>query len=469
MHTLLFEPTDVLFFRDGRPMGGSLSGHASGWPLPTVTSAALHAALHRADLAKIFGRKVHGHDHHRRQGGGSVADVRKFGSLSTAGPFPVLTSGEWLFPRPLDVGMGRDGDHKEFNSTAASLAPRKDGYTDGSSSLPAPLKYPVASTLPPTKATPAPWWTAAAWNAYLNDTVQVDGSLFHKDTEFADTEHSYGIGMDSETQAQDGARFYSAHYLRMKPECRIGLIASAMDKVDGSPENKDDLIATLFPNSNARTPIVVGGQQRLCTVERRCGEALRLPRGRAEGFQDKDGVFRVKWVLFSPAIYPAISAQSDKGIVAHSGGWLPNWIAATEQSFDGETVPAGSVLLLDGPGKDKARRKHLKPGKRIDAQLVAAVVGKPIPVTGYALAHKDAERPHGTAKPTYLAVPAGSIYYFETGSAETAKKLADALNWHGATNGNEIANRRSTLMGEKGFGLGVCGSWTFYDGPVPST
>ena len=24
-------------------------------------------------------------------------------------------------------------------------------------------------------------------------------------------------------------------------------------------------------------------------------------------------------------------------------------------------------------------------------------------------------------------------------------------------------NRRSTLMGEKGFGLGVCGTWDFYE------
>ena len=50
MNTILLEPTDVLFFRDGRPMSGSLSGHGAAWPLPNVISHAFHAALHRAAL-----------------------------------------------------------------------------------------------------------------------------------------------------------------------------------------------------------------------------------------------------------------------------------------------------------------------------------------------------------------------------------------------------------------------------------
>ena len=44
-----------------------------------------------------------------------------------------------------------------------------------------------------------------------------------------------------------------------------------------------------------------------------------------------------------------------------------------------------------------------------------------------------------------------------------AGKLAAALNWHGSTAGTEIKNRRSTLLGEKGYGLGVCGTWEFYE------
>ena len=65
------------------------------------------------------------------------------------------------------------------------------------------------------------------------------------------------------------------------------------------------------------------------------------------------------------------------------------------------------------------------------------------------------------AQSTHLAVPAGAVYHFETEKDEDARNLAAALNWHGGTNGTEIKNRRSTLLGEKGFGLGVCGTWQF--------
>ena len=87
MNTILLQPTDVLFFRDGRPMSGSLAGHGAAWPLPNVVNAAFHAALHRAGFGED---EVH---KHRRGGRGVYAESaqrdRKFGSLVTAGPFPV--------------------------------------------------------------------------------------------------------------------------------------------------------------------------------------------------------------------------------------------------------------------------------------------------------------------------------------------------------------------------------------------
>jgi hypothetical protein len=43
------------------------------------------------------------------------------------------------------------------------------------------------------------------------------------------------------------------------------------------------------------------------------------------------------------------------------------------------------------------------------------------------------------------------------------RKLAAALNWRRSeANPITIKNQRSTLLGEKGFGLSVCGSWSFY-------
>ena len=297
-----------------------------------------------------------------------------------------------------------------------------------------------------------------------------DSGHFCSHTDFCDAEPQIGIALDSTAQTTAEHEFYSAHYLRLHDRARLGLLAG------NSPAGGDALVE-LFPSSTPAT-ILVGGQQRLCHAERTdvTGHPLPLPRGLSGFAPDADGKCRVKWVLLTPALWPRIADEDAEGnrvftkdgrpVILHPGGWLPNWIAAEETNLKGETVPPGGVLLLDGPGKDKARRKRLTPGKRIAARLVAALVPKPVVVTGWALgdASDDPDRPAG-AKSTHLAVSAGAVYYFETEgprAAEDAKALACALNWHGDSDGTAIRNRRSTLCGEKGFGLGVCSEWTFH-------
>jgi len=115
-----------------------------------------------------------------------------------------------------------------------------------------------------------------------------------------------------------------------------------------------------------------------------------------------------------------------------------------------------------------AQKKYARKSRA--ARLVAAIVPKPIVVTGWALGIPGPEDDHpatatvGGAKSTHLAVPAGAVYYFEADSPEAAAQLAATLNWHGGdTNDAEIKNRRSTLLGEKGYGLGVCGTWQFFE------
>jgi len=130
-----------------------------------------------------------------------------------------------------------------------------------------------------------------------------------------------------------------------------------------------------------------------------------------------------------------------------------------------------------GESRDVWRKRLARDVRPIQARLVAARVPKPIVVTGWSeRLHEIAagkladggERlvQHGP-RPTHLAVPAGAVYYFEADSAEEAKKLAAALNWHGdsksSDSGGTVRNRRSTLLGEKGFGLGVCGTWEFFE------
>ena len=138
MNTILLHPTDILFFRDGRPMGGSLSGHGAAWPLPNIVNHAFHAALHRAQIEGVHkhvpGRSSSKRDYSEEN---RKANGRPFGSLRTAGPFPVCTNGTaatWFFPRPADA----DDSGKPVLLPTEAL---------GSSSLPSPLRYAVGSTI----------------------------------------------------------------------------------------------------------------------------------------------------------------------------------------------------------------------------------------------------------------------------------------------------------------------------------
>jgi hypothetical protein len=137
---------------------------------------------------------------------------------------------------------------------------------------------------------------------------------------------------------------------------------------------------------------------------------------------------------------------------------LPNWICPQ----------TGEVLLKFGDAAREKRegretwRRRVRQQKSISAKLVAAIIPKPLVVTGWALPDEAAGE-SGGAQSTHVAVPAGAVYYFEADSADEARKLAAVLNWHGCeSNPTAIKNRRSTLLGEKGFGLGVCGTWQFY-------
>jgi CRISPR-associated protein Cmr3 len=438
MNTLFLQPTDVLFFRDGRPMSGSLAGHTAAWPLPDVTNHALHAALHRAALDNV-------HTHRRgRSGCYSNERDRKFGSLLTAGPFPVDALQRWFFPRPRDA--------QRNSSVAVTLAPIpsltqvQDDSWNGSS-LPAPLEYAAANTCQPSKdAGGEPWISADAFQEYLHGgelQSPRDGAHFLADESIADKEATLGIAIDPETQTTGlgtaAGKIYTAHYLRLREGFRLGMFAEALDKEHGKQGEKRDLLGLLF--NGHPTQIVVGGQQRICTAELAPIRPLPLPRGlsaQSDFVPLPNGKVAVKWVLISPALWPQIPPMKKDGSMqnAHPGGWLPNWVFLNWDADGREANPDkrnGAVLLTAGPGLRKAQRTQSSAGSAISARLVAAIVPKPLVVTGWALPNAaDPDRlAEGGAKSTHLAVPSGAVYYFEAESLESAVALAQALNWHG--------------------------------------
>jgi CRISPR-associated protein Cmr3 len=479
-------PQDLLFIGDGRPMevGVGSGGHGARWPAPSVMFDAIHAALWRAfpepeswEYTHHFGRSGY------RNYGDDAPKTKRFGSLTTVGPFPVK-EGRWLFPRPLDVTLGPK-EHAGSTKVDAEkgtkphlwlMAPLPEN-DPGKSDLTLPLAVGaesrrlrlVASRTMPGKAEPAPWWTRAAYTRYLEGTLDgqpdeagvEDGAgnsaaemLPHD--ELFEGEWTTGIGMDAESGSQDGKRIYSAEYLRLKDKVSLGISAAL-------PVGKAPSVEGIDRLWNGSGTVIVGGQQRACHVERviQGSAAELLPRG--------GGItgHRVKWVLFSPAVYPAIEAGTDKQgqpLQAHPGGWLPNWICPR----------TGQVLLKRGAVDRQGQSREVwrvqvraLPGFAPETRLVAARVGKPQVLTGWsdsfhANHHDVGPDGRGSAvgpKPTLLAVPAGSVYYFECASEAEARDLAAALNWHGAPGGTGVVNRRSTLLGEKGFGLGVCGNW----------
>ena len=472
MNQLLLAPTDLLFFRDGRPMGGSLSGNGAAWPLPTVTNAALHAALWRSGLAN----QSHAHG---RNGPDAVNRAERFGSLTTAGPFPVCTQGAaptWFFPAPADARCnpvldvsGKQTGLGKIENTFTPVAP----LSGSKSSNPLPLN--VASLIPPSKDTTSPWWSEGAWASYLGTSSrgtsetdrQTHSRVFTKnDADFSSREATIGIGISPETGAQDGEHIYSAHYLRLHEGWNLGLFAETAEKFTESEMHgsRRDLIPELINQSHQ---LLTGGQQRLCTASLRilpANERLPLPLGRTSNFTTAtlnclvgtQPRHLVKWVLLTPAIFPALDTISP----THPGGWLPSWIHPTEH-----TVQLRAPLPPRNVASESrnAYRTRVQIQPTITACLVAAMVGKPLPVTGWSLGtteNPEALPRNSGAKSTHFAVPAGSVYYFACDSAAAAGQLAAALNWHGDTAGTTIRNRRSTLLGEKGFGLGVCGTWT---------
>ncbi len=483
-------PQDVLFFRDARPMTSDQGsgGHGARWPEPHLVFDALHRRLHEAFPSE---QKWEQRDDGKRQGKNERARDKKpqrFGSLSTVGLFPwpgkdtADKDVRWLFRCPADVVKAETDVKPGPNTKARVLHPLPCGDSDAKTNLPVSwLKYVAASSEPPSKKTPPEWWSRTAWKAYLSDAplpadkqrTPKENAHLRSSAELGLGEWHTGIGMNPETQTQDGKRIYSAEYLRLRPAISFGFAATLpYKKTEHLTEvtEGDEKLPKLW---EASTLLPIGGDQRIASVEPHNGTnclgeflPMSLPVGDFKPVQGSKEVL-VKWVLFTPAIYPAIATESKGGAAmnAHPGGWLPNWIC---QATGKVLLRSGDTTRRRGEHRETWRKRVREELGPIAARLVGACIPKPIVITGYSRrAHRDGEA--AGARETLLAVPAGAVYYFQVESEEAARELVAALSWHGKGDGSRVVNRRSTLHGEKGYGLGVCGKWSVYPGnPEPA-
>lgn len=397
LYELNIDPRDLLFFRDARPIGGSAEGAGGSWPLPAVFYAAMRSALLNRWPAGL--PDFESTDHHFSEEEDEKGINATFGDLKTIGPFPVLKE-HLLVPTPLDVEPG------------GLMAPVQ---IDGASNLPEPLTYAVASMAPPTKETVGSWTNLDQLERYLAG----EKPTTTKNDEVFLVEDRPGVGIDPETGSHLEGIFYQSQYLRLQPEASMTAFAECRGIKRGQ-KHGEDILAELFSDCS-RLPFVFGGQRGLAYLEAR-RDRRRLPDPVIAGT-------RVKWVLLSPALF--------------RDGWRPGWVDAEGRVQLKQAMPERTDFRTR-----REWRKAIEATPAIRAKLVAARIGKPVVYSGWKL-DRNRDNAGGDAKPTRLLVPAGSVYYFDCGSEADAHALAKTL--HGQV--------KSDLLGEKGFGSGVCGVW----------
>ena len=254
--------------------------------------------------------------------------------------------------------------------------------------LPLPLVFAFRARTPE-KREPRHWLSGHEYWNYLRGEAAAVG-----EPELYDGERRLGIAVDAASGAADKGRLYQAEYLRLREGVSLAFEASCDVKPKGETGTVD-----VFEKFGIPQELLLGGQQGVVRLRKADFAGIEPPRIASR---------HVRWTLLAPAVFLA--------------GWLPGWCADSRKIPEAEKEPPGTVMFKDCSF----------------ARLIAARIGKPLVFSGWRL--------RTGPKPTVFAVPAGSCYVFDCGTAENAQMLADRLNFKPC----------SDRFGEKGFGVGVC-------------
>ncbi|MBI4444698.1 MAG: hypothetical protein HY645_02215 [Acidobacteria bacterium] len=419
MKTFDFKPNDTLFVRDARPIAaGNVYGRGANWPLPTVLHGALRTALLRnADCLPLKKDKDKTPRNGRVPG---KLGTTAFDWLHLHGPFPVRDAKELFFPAPRDLVKSKSRD---FEFLRLIERPKGKGSEFLDNLQGGFLQQIPASFEEPSKEPQPDWISSGLLQQYLTgDAIPaIENVLWRR-------EHRIGVAINPATHGAVPGQLYGTEHLRLadKVSLRFAVAERPAHKTDHMKE------AGVTLDSLDGTILQLGGEQRFGRIAG-VSEDLVLPRVEL-------ATQYLKWMLVIPAIF--------------SHGWYPGWIGT-----DGRVM----LRVIDKDARRALRRQRRDagwqydeasdPAQRIRARLVAACIGKPRVMSGWELLREETEvdekKNKGGGRPTFLAVPAGSVFYFETDSEAETLKLQAALQ-----------NRcRSDYLGEKGLGLGVCGTW----------
>ena len=409
MNPVLLEPTDLLFFRDGVPMSaGQGRGAGCRMPFPSTLHEAFRASLLTAYHKSTSGKMVPGRPRGAPRKGNwhklsHETDVlissKAYQSLCTIGPFPWTEKTGILLPVPLDVAWENiPGTPNEAPPGALRTLQllREQPASAGSGFH--PLCLPVAVTPPAKLGQLHGWWTTTQFADYLQGETANTGQRFRPipQAELWQAEHRVGVHINPGSFAAESGQLYAGSYLRPHTHTRFACQIGLKQPMNGEQKELIEL-----------DWLLLGGDQRLARVWRDGFADPFTSLGKAPEPPNGDGPCLLKWVLVTPALF------------AH--GNLPGWCADTKKDHSGGR-PIGCVCLdLPSP-----------------CQLISWCLGKPLTVSGWDVVEQR-------AKPTRLAVPAGSVFYFLCQNRNTAAELARKLHWQ----------PRSDFYGEKGCGYGL--------------
>lgn len=414
---LFIEPLDVLLFRESKPFTAGESGWAKSLfppsPLPflgairsrvLVENDIAFQAYKQAVEAMAEGKPIGDED--LRALLQTIGGPNDYGALRVRGPFLVKKGDKVtpFFPVPRDVLVEKpqtEGGQKLLQT--APLTPQ-----------PFPWNCP---TLPPMLC---PLWTRKGGEApkgHLLDARDLKAYLRGSPAmatdqgELWEAEPRVGIELGGSRTAAEG-KLYTVEFVRPTGTARtpVGFLL----EVTG-------LERTGFPE---RGLLTLGGESRGASYETLedavlSPEFTALVRGNdlKEALKGKPGF---KLYLATPALF--------------RNGWVPDFLNEISGGYQGRV---GSVEL----------------------RLVAAAVGKAVPIGGWDLVHN---RP----RPMRKAVPPGSVYFFEKVNGPLSEKDVDLLfqafhfkslfrqDWEGG--GVEPALSED---GKAGFGLVFVGTW----------
>jgi len=404
---ILIEPLDVVLFRDSKPFAAGESHRAKSLfpPNPIPLAGALKSKI-LVDHGIGFTIFKDASRHHelneaQRQVLKRVGDSDGYGNLRLKGPFLVkqeeggtsqIGIEDVYFPLPLNlIGINE-------------LQPLDQGLPE------------VSYSPPWTKGFRPLWIRREAPGEELKDQLISHRALMDylqgvTTTNLVAANDLYlselrvGIKLSPGRRTAEEGMFYMPEFVRLQKGMRLCV---SLEGVDDLLPKKTGLLS-------------LGGESR-ATVYRKCEQP-------PEGFEELQRGKSILEKLRSPTspglkLYlasPAIFKQ----------GWLPDFIDPS--SLIGEMVVDTS-------------------GNKIKLQLIAAAVGKALPIGGWDLAKS-------APKPLLKAVPPGSVYFFELLEGD----VQDAFNaFHFKCRLQEEAkDDKLKELAKIGFGLTFVGCWDY--------